>query len=123
MKVFCDKNKTEQMNETLKKGMYIRAKGRVTFDTFAKENVFMANSIIQAKKEQKMDNAPKKRVELHAHTVMSNMDAVVPAAALVKTAARWGHPAVAITAVSYTHLRRRRRKLNSSVRIRRLRSA
>jgi DNA polymerase-3 subunit alpha (Gram-positive type) len=97
MKVFCDKNKTEQMNEALKKGMYIRAKGRVTFDTFAKENVFMANSIIQAKKEQKMDNAPKKRVELHAHTVMSNMDAVVPAAALVKTAARWGHPAVAIT--------------------------
>ncbi|MBQ7383572.1 MAG: PolC-type DNA polymerase III, partial [Clostridia bacterium] len=48
-------------------------------------------------KEKRKDNAPVKRVELHLHTNMSNMDAVIPPDVAVKTAQKWGHPAVAIT--------------------------
>ena len=48
-------------------------------------------------KESRKDNAPTKRVELHLHTTMSNMDAVIPPDVAVKTAQKWGHPAVAIT--------------------------
>jgi len=97
VKMFAAKKQADEAMAKLKKGMCIRVKGRITYDTFAKENVIMANSIIPAKKVMREDHAPKKRVELHAHTLMSNMDAVVPAEELVKTATRFGHPAIAIT--------------------------
>jgi len=97
VKMFAAKKQADEAMEKIKEGMCVRVKGRITYDTFAKENVIMANSIIPAKKVMREDHALKKRVELHAHTVMSNMDAVVQAGDLVKTAARFGHPAIAIT--------------------------
>ena len=48
-------------------------------------------------KKGRTDNSPVKRVELHLHTTMSSMDAVIPPDVAVKTAHKWGHPAVAIT--------------------------
>ena len=48
-------------------------------------------------KVERMDNCEEKRIELHMHSQMSTMDATAEAAQLVATAARWGHPAVAIT--------------------------
>ena len=54
-------------------------------------------SIAKIKKLSRVDNAPKKRVELHLHTNMSHMDALISPSGAVKQAKAWGHPAVAIT--------------------------
>jgi DNA polymerase-3 subunit alpha (Gram-positive type) len=70
----------------------------VQFDKYSNELVLYADSMCKVKKAVvRMDNAATTRVELHAHTRMSNMDAMVSAKDLIKTAALWGHPAVAIT--------------------------
>lgn len=58
---------------------------------------FFFNDIAKIKKIQRKDKAEKKRVELHLHTTMSTMDALIPPDVAVKTAMRWGHSAVAIT--------------------------
>ena len=54
-------------------------------------------SLAKIKKLSRMDNAPQKRVELHLHTNMSHMDALISPSGAVKQAKAWGHPAVAIT--------------------------
>ena len=58
---------------------------------------FFFTDIAKIAKKTRKDNAPKKRVELHLHTTMSTMDALIPPDIAVKTAMKWGHPAVAIT--------------------------
>ena len=58
---------------------------------------FFYTDIQKISKKTRKDNAPKKRVELHLHTTMSTMDALIPPDVAVKTALKWGHPAIAIT--------------------------
>ena len=58
---------------------------------------FYFSNVAKVKKIARADNAPKKRVELHLHTNMSHMDALIPPDVAVKQAKAWGHPAVAIT--------------------------
>ena len=94
---FKDKDEYEHVITSLKVGMHIRAKGSVRFDTFQNDLVLFVNSIREEKVPQREDHAAEKRVELHAHTQMSQLDAVVSVKNLVTTAARWGWPAVAIT--------------------------
>lgn len=81
----------------LKIGMTVRVRGSVRFDTFMNDLVLFASSMKEEPVAVREDNAAEKRVELHAHTQMSMMDAVVSPDALIQTAARWGWPAVAIT--------------------------
>ena len=58
---------------------------------------FFASDIAIVERIKRTDNAPVKRVELHLHTNMSTMDALIPPDVAVKTAKEWGHSAVAIT--------------------------
>ncbi len=99
-KLFIDEADFKEVTDKLKPGKCIRLKGLPKYDTYDKELEF--SSIIgiksikdfTAKREDKYDL---KRVELHAHTMMSDMDACVDPKVLCETAFNWGHPAVAIT--------------------------
>ena len=101
-KVFIKKELVEELSffEFVKKGNYIRVKGMASFDTYDKE-IRISNIVgmkeIKNFRVERMDNAPVKRVELHAHTQMSDMDAVVDCQKMVARAQEWGHPAIAIT--------------------------
>ena len=94
---FEEKEKFEKVKGALKAGMKVKLKGTAKEDKFNNDMVLFVDHINLEKEDVREDTAEVKRVELHAHTQMSNMDAVVSAKALVSTAAKWGHRAVAIT--------------------------
>ncbi len=97
-KMFLDKQKYEEVDGKLKQGSYILLQGRPQMDTYSNEVTIMVNNICKGEKPpERKDNAENKRVELHMHTQMSQMDAITSATDLVKQAIKWGHPAVAIT--------------------------
>ncbi len=91
-----DKEKIERL-EDVKVGQCLIMNGRYDYDVYAKDNIFRPFAVGVLAKYTKQDNAEKKRVELHLHTKMSMMDGVSETADLVRRAAAWGHPAVAIT--------------------------
>ncbi len=99
VKMFSRDKEDAEMMTALKKGAWVRARGSIQNDTFIRDLVMMANDIMEIAPRVKKDEAPegRKRIELHAHSNMSQMDAVVPAGELVAQAAKWGHPAIAIT--------------------------
>ncbi|MBQ2087209.1 MAG: PolC-type DNA polymerase III, partial [Selenomonas sp.] len=80
-----------------KDGMSVRVRGSVRFDTYMNEYVLFVDSLAKKEQKKRTDEAEVKRVELHAHTTMSAMDAVVSVKDLIKTADSWGWPAIAIT--------------------------
>ena len=96
VKVFAPINECKPL-EAVKKGMTILVKGDYEFDPFIKAYVINARSIATTSKIKVEDNAEKKRVELHLHTNMSQLDGVSSAESLITRAAKWGHSAVAIT--------------------------
>ncbi|WLD95191.1 PolC-type DNA polymerase III [Alkalihalobacillus sp. AL-G] len=85
--------------QAVQKGMWVKARGGIQNDTFVRDLVMIANDVEELTPVLKEDKAAEeeKRVELHLHTPMSQMDAVSSTSALVEQAAKWGHPAVAIT--------------------------
>ncbi len=98
-KAFVDKSGLKDLIKKID-GKGIKVDGVARFDTFAKEITIMANSIFESnglEKTKRMDNAPEKRVELHMHTQMSQMDAVTPCQDLIKRAISWGWNSIAIT--------------------------
>ncbi|MCR4601250.1 MAG: PolC-type DNA polymerase III [Clostridia bacterium] len=99
VKMFVSQKKRDELNDYIKNGVYIRVEGRCEYDTFEQMTVVMADSIEKGSQPKREDDADpdRKRVELHAHTKMSRMDAVTEVADLVKQAKAWGHKAVAIT--------------------------
>lgn len=97
VKCFADDKQLTPLEESIKEGEWLQVSGDTQFDAFSKELAIMAKGIKKITVEEKTDNACEKRVELHLHTQMSQMDAVTPVKDLVERAARWGHPAIAIT--------------------------
>ena len=88
------------MFDMVKKGMWIKVKGSVQMDQYKHELVLSARDMVEIKaKNVRKDLMPEdqKRVEFHAHTNMSTMDAIPDVTDLVAQAARWGHQAIAIT--------------------------
>lgn len=89
----------EQTKAKLGKNLFVRIEGRVQFDTFSNELGIMINTMetIEDFRVTKKDKAEVKRVELHCHTQMSDMDGMASAESLVKRAIEWGHSGIAIT--------------------------
>ena len=99
-KAFVVPEKLKEVLGKLKNAKGVKIAGTAQFDPFAKELGVIANVIIETpgrKKEKRMDNAKEKRVELHMHTQMSQMDAVSSAKDLIKRAMSWGMKSIAIT--------------------------
>ena len=100
VKIFLKNEEVPELAAAVKPGAFVKLKGRTTVDSFDRELTIM--SVLGIKKssdfrEGRRDTSPQKRVELHCHTKMSDMDGVTDAAKLVKRAYEWGHPAIAIT--------------------------
>ncbi len=92
----------EEYNDTLSKiksGMWLKINGYVKNNNFYNDFVINARNIekIESREEKIIDDADEKRVELHAHTMMSQMDGVVEVKDLIKQAVSFGHKAIAIT--------------------------
>ena len=83
--------------DKIKTGMAVAVHGYVKPERNDDELYMTYTDIAVISKQSRTDNAPKKRVELHLHTNMSAMDALIAPDVAVKTAKKWGHPAVAIT--------------------------
>jgi DNA polymerase-3 subunit alpha (Gram-positive type) len=94
---FDDKETFNKACAAITDGMTVKVKGTVQFDKYANELVIYADSMGRISKPERTDTSSVPRVELHAHTRMSALDSVVSIKSLIKTAAKWGHPAVAIT--------------------------
>ena len=93
----------EEFNNIIKKlkaGTWVKLRGYTKVDRYS-QNELVLNlrdiNTITKEKEKRVDTAEVKRVELHAHTKMSDMDAVCDEVDLVKQAEKWGHPGIAIT--------------------------
>lgn len=100
VKLFLKPEDTEDLKPEVKEGNFVRIKGMAMFDAYEKEiNLGAIQGIkkISDFTRKRRDVSQEKRVELHAHTMMSDMDAVVNAGNLVKAAFNFGHPAIAIT--------------------------
>ena len=100
-KMGVEPGEAKDLSDVLQNGKSVALKGYTKRDT--RRGVpdidlsFYFTSIAEVKKLEREDHAPVKRVELHLHTQMSTMDALIPPEAAVKQAQKWGHPAVAIT--------------------------
>lgn len=97
VKCFLKPQEKGEVLDNIKKGLYCKVRGEAVYDTYAREVVIMGRDILRMKKLERMDGATEKRVELHCHTTMSAMDGTTPVGKIIERAAKWGHPAIAIT--------------------------
>ncbi|WP_404409228.1 PolC-type DNA polymerase III [Jeotgalibacillus malaysiensis] len=97
VKMFSRDKEDAAIMQQLKKGMWVRAKGSIQNDTFVRDLVMIAQDVMEIQPFLRQDTSDEKRVELHLHTPMSQMDAVSSVSSLVSQAKKWGHKAVAIT--------------------------
>ena len=100
IKMFAHNEQVAEIKEGIRPGAFVKIKGITTIDRF--DNELTIGSLTGVKKipdftSSRSDNSARKRVELHCHTKMSDMDGVSEAKDIVKCAYKWGHPAIAIT--------------------------
>lgn len=100
VKMFVHNEQLPELLAELKVGSFMKVKGVTVNDTFDRELTIA--TVIGLKKipdftTSRMDNSVKKRVELHCHTKMSDMDGVSDVKDIIKRAKKWGHKAIAIT--------------------------
>ncbi|MCQ2537873.1 MAG: PolC-type DNA polymerase III [Lachnospiraceae bacterium] len=99
-KLFLSKEEMDEMKPSISEGKCVKLKGFPKYDSFEREITISSISGIKSIPDftkKRKDECELKRVELHAHTMMSDMDGVVDPKVLVKTAFDFGHPGVAIT--------------------------
>ena len=95
---FMENNEAKPILDSIKIGSVIRVQGRLMINQFDNEMVLKPNAIMPGEMPVRQDVAEgQKRVELHLHTNMSNMDALTSTDAVIRQAAAWGHRAIAIT--------------------------
>ena len=92
-----ERQRVKEQIDQIKNGMRVRLRGDCRMDTFLGELSVGVRDMQEMPKVERKDTAEEKRIELHMHTNMSTMDGIADAGALIKQAAKWGHPAVAIT--------------------------
>lgn len=90
-------NLTKEVLNEINIGDYVVAYGSVEYNPYVRENVFKPIQIDKLVKEQRVDKAKEKRVELHVHTKYSEMDGVCDIQEYIEQANKWGHNAIAIT--------------------------
>ncbi len=100
IKMFARNDQVKEITAEMKSGAFVKLKGVTMIDRF--DNELTIGSIAGIKKipdftTSRSDTSVQKRVELHCHTKMSDMDGVSEAKDIVKRAYKWGHPAIAIT--------------------------
>ncbi|WP_443112479.1 PolC-type DNA polymerase III [Dehalobacter sp. DCM] len=93
-KLFFDEGQTPM---ELNVGENVRVRGPVQFDRYTTELTLMPRDLMRIPKIIRPDDAEEKRVELHLHTKLSEMDGVSTVQNIIKRAGEWGHPAIAIT--------------------------
>ena len=92
------KSDAQPFADSIKAGSLVKISANAKYDDYSKEVMLFINALeVLEKNSARIDNAEVKRVELHVHTQMSAMDAVIPVEKLIKTAADWNWNAVAIT--------------------------
>jgi len=98
LKRFLENNEAKPILENVTVGAVVKVQGKLVIDKFDNEMVLNPYSIMPGSMPKRKDLAQgEKRVELHLHTIMSNMDALTQTKAAIKQAAAWGHRAIAIT--------------------------
>lgn len=97
VKVFGENEVIDKLSSKISEVGTVLITGKYAFDTYANEYVLNPFAMATVQKAEKEDDAPEKRVELHLHTSLSEMDGITSPTALVKRAAKWGHKAIAIT--------------------------
>ena len=100
VKMFVKNEQADELKDVIKEGAFFKLNGVTTIDRY--DSQLSIGNVTGMKKipdfrEKRVDTYPEKRVELHCHTKMSDMDGVSEVSAILKRAKEWGHPALAIT--------------------------
>jgi len=100
VKMFVSNEEAEQLTGEIRKGIFVKLRGVTIVDKFDSELTIGSVTGIKKIKDfslARADKAERKRVELHCHTKMSDMDGVSDVQDIIRRAYEWGHPAIAIT--------------------------